>query len=113
MSRLDDLGEILDGYEGRKHKEEVSIRPEEINKAVLDITGRLGYSFWVIDLDFEAKEAIAKAYYTCLFCNAGSPKKQESNVNIFCQDLEVCLNNNPKKVKDFAEEYAKHLEENA
>ena len=114
MSRLDNLGEILDSYEGREDKEEkeVTLTEEEVYAALTDITDRMGMHNQIIRLDYEAKEAIAKAYYTCLFCNVGSPKKQESNVNTFCQDLEVCLNNNSRNIKDFAEDYARNLEEN-
>jgi len=112
MSRLTDLGEILEWYEGREHKEKVKLTEEEVNRALNDITDRMGMHIQIIRLDYEAKEAIAKAYYTSLFIHAGKSTWQTVQVNSFCQDLEVCLNNNPKNVKYFAEDYARNLEEN-
>ena len=116
MSRLDKLDEILDGYEGRKYqeeKEEIKLTEEEVNRALTEVTERMGMRNQVEKLDYEAKEAIAKAYYTSLFIHAGKSTWQTAQVNSFCQDLEVCLNNNPENVKNFAEDYARNLEENA
>ncbi len=125
MSRLDRFEDILKSYEGReydrfegrtKETKEINLTEEEVIKALTDITDRIGMPGQIAFLDYATKEAIAKAHYFSLFCNVGNPNKQESSVNIFCQDLEVCLNNNPGspgKVKDFAEAYAKNLEANS
>ena len=110
MSRIDDLGKILDSYEGRDHWYHASLPPEKIFRALNAIMSVRAVSV-LKPLDAEAADLAARAYYAALQWKDHIVDGRNTVVKRFCEDFTDYLRRRPDNIKTFCREALELIEE--